>query len=188
MCISTCSGSCISFLTSNTTLTAGPEREPTAPGYIYPNPINRWEERESFKITKDPTPYHPEVKVYPIRITVDKERNLHIEGPEYESDVLYETSIFGGVYNVDQSNGQISINVDMLTPEIEINLPNVDGGDGIFIAIVKTKNNVRLMESDIDFDLPIGFSGHLYGRTSDDRLIVVIERDIFMFPPEVRDE
>lgn len=187
MCISTCSGSCITFLTSNTTLTTGPEREPTATGYIYPNPANRWEERESFKIVSDPTPYHPEVKVYPIRVTVDDNRNLQIDGPEYVASVLFQTSIFGGVYNVDQATGKVTINIDMLTPEIEVNQPNVDGGDGILVALVQTRSGTHLMESDIDFDLPIGFSGHLYGY-EEERLIIVVERDIFMFPPEVKHE
>ena len=56
-CINSCVGSCSTYLTSDTKLTKGPDRPPTADGYTYPNPKNRWEERESFKIVQDIPPY-----------------------------------------------------------------------------------------------------------------------------------
>ena len=184
-CISTCSGSCATFLTSNTTHTAGPMRDPTSPEYIYQHPQNRWEERESFKIIGPRKPYVPMVKEYPIKIWVNDERNLCIDGPAYINHVLYETSIGGGVYNIN-NDGSISIRLGMLTPEVECNQPNVDGNNGIFIGIVNA--NARLNEDDFYFDLPVGFSGHLYAvRVNDENQIyehvVVVERDQFLFPP-----
>lgn len=56
-CISSCSGSCATFLKSDTSMPIdGPERPPTSNGYIYPHPKNRQEERESFKIFREPNP------------------------------------------------------------------------------------------------------------------------------------
>lgn len=55
-CINTCSGSCATFVSSETTMTEGPERNPTSEGYIYPEPANRVQERESFKNVRDIDP------------------------------------------------------------------------------------------------------------------------------------
>ena len=55
-CISTCSGSCATFVSSESTMTKGPERKPTSEGYICPNPVNRVQERESFKNIRDIKP------------------------------------------------------------------------------------------------------------------------------------
>lgn len=186
-CITNCSGSCATFLMSDTTHTVGPERPPTATGYEYPHPANRWEERESFKLIHDVKPYRPELRVYSLKVTVDKEHNLKFTGPEYGSVVLYQTSIFGGVFNIEQETGKMTVNMDMLASEVPVNLPNLDNGEGVFIAIVTTTSGNALTEDDIRYELPIGFSGHLYAVLPDNRLVVVIERDIFMFP-EVKDE
>jgi hypothetical protein len=61
-CINSCSGSCATYLTSEAKTTKGPERKPTAEGYMYPDPSNRWQERESFKLFQQVDPYKaPEV-------------------------------------------------------------------------------------------------------------------------------
>ena len=70
-CIDSCSGSCSTMLMSETTNTTGPERKPTSNGYIYPNPKNRWEERESFKLFRDPSPYkEPEEEIEKHKVTI----------------------------------------------------------------------------------------------------------------------
>ena len=55
MCLSTCTGNCSTKAQSDTTRTAGPAYPPTSEGYHTPNPSNRLEERESFKIVKEPS-------------------------------------------------------------------------------------------------------------------------------------
>lgn len=56
-CLNTCSGSCISFLMSKTTTDlSGPYQYPTAKGYIYKKPTNRYEQRESFRLFYDIKP------------------------------------------------------------------------------------------------------------------------------------
>ena len=69
-CINSCTGSCATYLTSNTNLTKGPDRPPTADGYIYPHPQNRWEERESFKLVQDIPQYIKPPEDYSHIITI----------------------------------------------------------------------------------------------------------------------
>lgn len=52
-CISTCSGSCATFTQSDTTLTEGPERDPTSIDYFPQHPRNREEEKQSFNLIKE---------------------------------------------------------------------------------------------------------------------------------------
>ena len=69
-CINSCTGNCATYLTSETTHTKGPDRDPTSEGYIYPHPKNRWEERESFKLIKDIPRYIKPSEDYSHKVTI----------------------------------------------------------------------------------------------------------------------
>ena len=49
-CLSTCNDSCTTGMKSDTTNTSGPENPPTSQGYHTPNPSDRDEEQESFRL------------------------------------------------------------------------------------------------------------------------------------------
>lgn len=187
-CISTCSGSCATFMESNTSATIGPERPPTSDGYIYHNPADRKQERESFKIFRDPLPY-PGIKEPPVPpkvlITLDDNRNLIVIAPD---EIIYEfkqTSVHGGVYNVDENTGEITINADMLSGIVSNNKPNLDGGGGIFIIILYWNFSCLVEPEDIVVKLPFGFEPITTLRDEDNNNIVIIKRDEFLFPEEM---
>lgn len=186
-CITSCHGSCATFLESATTMTSGPMRDPTANGYIYPHPENRWEERESFRILRDPDPYtkpkDPE-PVYKVLITFDEDNNLQVIGPPEIGYVTKQTSVHGGVYNVDETTGDITVNTDMIPGIVDANKPNLDGGGGIFIVVLYHNPEFILSDDDIYTKLPFGFSSLKPVRDKDENIIVIIERDEFLYPEE----
>lgn len=182
-CITNCSGSCSTFLMSETTMTAGPERDPISDGYRYPHPRNRWEERESFKLFQDIAPYRKPRKKDPlVTVEINKERNITVYGEIVDSFTAYQTSIDGGIYSTTE-DGKIHINLEMLTPEVEANSPNADGGDAIWIIVIRTPGTI-LTREDILYRVPIGFRGYFYSYDEDGNAVVVIERDVFLYPPE----
>lgn len=266
---------------SDTTKTIGPDRGPTADGYIYPNPKNRWEERESFKLLQDiPRASIPEsddnnryadaaivvsmisnkyyviiemdigdvitniqrvreininegylrtnigeinlngiehiwkhngekyleissksifvgdfVYIYDINtfgriVDIDPkyltdDRNLIITAPIDIKYVTLQTTIHGGVYNVDESTGEITVNTDMLPGLVESNQPNVDNGGGIFVIIFYKNEQLSDIENDIEFILPFGFQVIAMVHDKDDNLVIIIQRDEFLFPEEI---
>lgn len=187
MCIQTCMGSCISFLESKTTFTSGPDRDPTSEGYIYPHPSNRWEERESFKITRDiPGPSREEKKTL-IFITVDENRNLSITCPDELKYTVKQTVIHGGVFTYNE-DGNIIIDQDMLPGIVDVNKPNIENGGGIYIIIFKYNENIIFTNDDISSKLPIGFELHPLIKDQNNNSIVIIQRDEFLYPEEGDDE
>ena len=187
MCIQTCSGSCISFLESKSTFTSGPERDPTSEGYIYPHPSNRWQERESFRIMRNiPSPYPEKDKSETslIYITFDEDKNLSIKCPTKLEYITKQTSIHGGIFNVNESTGEISINEDMLPDIVNINKPNLDNGGGIFIIIFYRNTEISYTNDDIYSKLPFGFEQHPLIWDSNNNGVIIIERDEFLYPEE----
>lgn len=274
ICISTCVGSCSTFLTSETTMTDGPERPPTAQGYIYPNPRNRWEERESFRLLRDILPYSKVDKpvshklinvsiemtsnifiiemdlesiskkvqlvyetssdklvtnigniskndvinvwkyvngdftewkfnrIYPNRYVyiwdintlglfkdnsleyLKRDRNVFVTGPEELKWEIRQTSTTGGVYTVDPTTGEITINEDMLSDVIESTYPDISTGGGIFIITLYTGEMDNITDDDIGTKLPFEFEQLKLIHDKDNNIIIVIKRDEFLFPEE----
>lgn len=180
-CITTCTGSCATFLKSETKMTVGPERGPTADGYIYKQPKNRWEERESFKIFR-PIYKKPleEVKPPIIGISFDENRNLVVNGPEGMKYTMYQSSINSGVFSIDHTTGEVTVNphmLDAMVPENEINL---DGGDGIYLIAIDPIDGVEVANEDIEYKVPFGFAVHDPIRSDEGKLIIIVERDPFL--------
>lgn len=187
LCINTCSGSCISFLTSDTKNTTGPSKLPTSNGYIYPKPKNRWEERESFRIYREPLPYEkpvPEIPVYDANIGFDENRILEVECPDGIEYVIRQTSISGGVYDIDHNTGEITINKDMLDGIVDVNKPNIDNGGGIFVIVFYHNEYIDFDPTNIGFNFPFGFEILPPVIDKDGNAIIIIQRDKFLFPEE----
>lgn len=188
-CISTCVGSCATFLQSKPSFpTSGPERLPTSIGYIYPNPSTRWQERESFKIMRDipgyPLPEEPKVPPK-ITITLDEDRNLIVLKPDEITYITKQTSVHGGVYNVDQTTGEVTINTDMIPGIVETNKPNLDGGGGIFIVILYYNFSCPINDDDIVVKLPFGFEALPPVLDKDNNKVIIIRREEFLIPEEL---
>lgn len=188
MCIQTCMGSCVSFLESKTTTTSGPERDPISTGYIYPNPANRWEERESFKLVRDiPRSIDkPEdiSKSSLIFITVDDDRNLSITCPEELKYVVKQTVINGGVFTYDENDGSIIIDEDMLPAIVDVNKPNIDNGGGLYIIIFEYNENIQFTDDDVNSKLPFGFELHSIIKDSNNNSIILVQKDEFLHAEE----
>lgn len=181
-CISTCSGSCISFLQSKTNSTLpGPERTPTSDGYLYKYPKNRWEERESFKITSDiGRPVKEPERTYIITIDFDDDRNLRITGPEKLIYDIKQTTINGGVYSVDHTTGEVTINEEMLDGIVSSNVNNLDDGDGVYIIVFYYNPAVEYTDDDILVKVPFGFAVHDFIHDRMKNTYIIIERDPFL--------
>lgn len=185
MCLRTCSSSCATFLSSESNTTSGPERDPTADGYIYPHPKNRWEERESFRLLRDIGRSDiPKKKL--VTITFDKDRNLLViyrgEDAEYLDGVwtgyiAKQTTVSGGVYAINTETGEITIDNDMLSATRNENKPNLDNGSEVFIIILFKRENVTF--NDIETRLPFGFETLGLVRDKSENIVVIIRRDLF---------
>ena len=186
MCIQTCVGSCVSFLESNTTLTSGPDRDPTSQGYIYPHPSNRWQERESFRLTRDipkPVPKPSKKDTALIVITINDERNLNISCPKGLEYKIKQTTIDGGVYTIG-NDGNIIIDENMLPGIVEVNKPNLDGSGATYIILFKKNPDIPFEEDDIYSELPFGFERRKLIKNIDGNDLVIIQRDEFLYPRE----
>lgn len=188
-CISSCSGSCATYLSSSTnTALAGAERPPTATGYIYPNPKNRQEEQESFKLLRDPkapptVPTDPTdpgtpAKTPDITVSIDTERNLVIDINENLKYVCKQTTLYGGVFTIDQTSGDITVNQDALPGIVDTMEPNIDGGGAIFIIIVYYNPNYAFDYSDAKITLPFGFEALAPIKDANQNSIIIIQRNI----------
>lgn len=179
-CINSCVGSCSTLLQSDTTLTKGPERKPISIGYIYPNPKNRWEERESFKLTRDIPPYvepPKEVKEYLITIQFDENNNFEILRPEGLEIDIRATTETGGVFQIDSETGEITIDEEMLEASVSQNNPSLDGEQSVFFVIFKYNENIPYTDDDITAILPFGFMRIIpYCHTKDKDTIVIITK------------
>lgn len=185
-CINTCTGSCITYLTSNTTMTKGPDRGPISYGYLYPEPKNRKEERESFKIVRPIKPYpsfeDPEEEIPKILITFDDDRTfIVIKQVDIEHDVK-QSSINSGVYDFNHTTGEVTINTNMIPGLVSVNEPNLDGGDGLFIVILYHNPEVQINNNDIAVKLPFGFIPLKPIWDENNNIIIIIARDKFLIP------
>ena len=197
-CINSCNGSCSTFLSSDTTSKLdGPERPPTAQGYIYPKPKNRSEERESFKLFRMPkpsldpndpnnpdnpnNPNNPANK-HAANIRVNKDRNLEVVLASDELNYsIKQTTLHGGVFNINETSGDISINPEALPGVIDVMQPNIDGGEPIFIVIIYYNPKFELNDKDIVVKLPFGFDALAPIRDANKNTIIVIQRDNFLY-------
>jgi hypothetical protein len=189
-CISTCSASCVSGVTSETKSSLpGPERPPTAKGYLYPHPKNRWEERESFKIVRDIAPYVPpepedpdKDKPYIIKIQINEEKNLEVIMPDFlkVEYAFKQTTIHGGVFTINSTTGEISINTDMIDGIVDVNQPNIDEGPSIYIVVFYFNPASPIDDSLIRTKLPIEFESLKPIRDKNENTIVIIQRDEFL--------
>ena len=197
-CISSCSGSCATYLSSDTTTSlVGPDRPPIANGYICPHPKNRQEERESFKLLRYPAPptgtqtppdpvdppEPPEPpKPHALEVSVSENKDLIIN---IAGDLQYackQTTLYGGVFTIDQSTGDVSVNTDALPGIIDAIEPNIDGGGAIFIIIVYYNPNYPFNDNDIKITLPFGFESLAPIKDANQNTIIIIQRDNFLFP------
>lgn len=186
-CINNCTGSCATFLTSETKTTVGPERDPISNGYQYPHPQNRWEERESFKIMKEIAPYtspasnesiEAEESSYLVRISFDDENNLDVQVVDGLTFVTYSTTLIGGVWNVDSTTGDITVNEEFLGTNPPANRPSLDGNEGVFVVQIKYNESIPITEKDVSIKLPFGFEpiGPLCTSVKD--TVYIIQRHI----------
>lgn len=171
-CISTCSGSCATFLTSETTTYLDlPERPPTAEGYKYPHPKNRWEQRESFKLVHDEEyfeekpvepgedPFIPKEQETRILITINKEKNMDVicKDGELDWEVKYAT-LHGGVFDINQDTGEILINEDAARNLMkQLHFENTDKKQSILAVIIHPKEDYEFTKKDVSHKLPFGY-------------------------------
>lgn len=200
-CISTCIGSCSTLLTSDSKMTEGPEREPTSEGYKYPNPQNRYEERDSFLLYHQPdaetgTIQHQDGKII-VEID-DKTHDFIITTPEGIMWVMYATSLVGGVFDINQETGEITIREEMLIGASEsfdnnheggvsdVNLEiydsskyenhkNLDGGWGLFVIVFSGYGIEDISLDEIEYRLPIRFEAFGIQRLKTNDIAVVIQ-------------
>lgn len=166
----------------------GPERPPTANGYIYPNPIDRWQERESFRLfRKIKPPMKPPIgpeKEPIVLITFDENRNLIVHLPEELGYVTKQTTLHGGVFTINQETGEISVNIDALPGIVDTMHPNMDGGGAIFIVVIYHNSDYHLNDEDIEVKLPFGFEALDPIHDADQNTIVIIQRNKFLLEGE----
>lgn len=179
-CITNCSGSCSTLLYSETTATEGPERKPTAKGYIYSDPKNRWEERESFRLVRSIPPYTPPEKVikeYLITIQFDENLNFEVIRPEGLEIDIRSTPEVSGVYQIDPDTGTITIDEEMLAASVSQNNPSLYGEHSLFFVIFKYNENITYTDDDITAILPFGFMRIIpYAHTENGDTIVIITK------------
>ena len=183
-CINSCSGSCATFLQSKTTSPlSGPERPPTADGYHTPNPSNREEERESFKLNSF-DPYlvpMPIEKEYKIRIFVDrdetenKDRNITIIGPEDLKWIMKSTTIIGGVWMVNPDTNRPTIIPEALPDILDQMYTPDDGNSNLFLIILFEHPDIDL--GDIYVSLPWEFNSYGPIRDSRNNIVVIVEKE-----------
>ena len=113
-------------------------------------------------------------------LTTDK--NLIVTGPSELKYSIMQTSMSGGVFDVNQTTGEITINEDMLSGIIENTTVNADGGGGIFVIKFIKDDTIFTGLDDIEFILPFGFTVVGDVRDSNGNLIIIIKRDEFLYP------
>lgn len=160
----------------------GPIRTPTSDGYIYKFPKNRWEERESFKVIRKIAPYLPEYKEpeFIIKVDFDEDRNLEITAPEGVEWVIYQSTINGGVYSIDDNTGEIVVNESMLTEWPEVNHPNYNDANGIYVIRFFYNHEVQYTKDDILVKVPFGFDVQIIKGETESDAYVIIEADPFL--------
>jgi hypothetical protein len=169
---------------SDVPIIAGPDRKPTSTDYIYPNPRNRYEERESLKIFRYPSSSRvpiPPKKDPIILITFDENREFIVNVPGELGYVTKQTPIHGGIYDINKTTGEITVAVDMLPSIPEKNHLNLDGGWGVFIVELYFKEDIAITDDDIEVVMPFGFKTAPYIHLENGNIIVIIERDPFLY-------
>jgi hypothetical protein len=180
----TCSGSCITFLESLTkTALPGAFRPPTAEGFAYPLPANRWEEREAFRFRFSPGDViRGEIKypdrTYLVKIYFDEEKHLHVETPEGIVWLIKSTTLIGGVWDIDQESGLIKVNQKQLDAILADTVLNEDGGRGIFVVMLKNNPSIPIPPDEIFVGIPWGYES-LEIMDPDHNIIVIIQERLF---------
>lgn len=132
-----------------------------------------------------------------------RDRNFLVLSPNDLQYVTIQTSVDGGVYNIDEETGEITINEDMLPGPIDNSQCNYETGGGLFLVkffnhtireyepdpgqIVDTTSPYHqydIKDEDIEIIIPFGFEHIGNVVDSEGNLIVIIQRDKFLLPEE----
>ena len=198
----TCSASCIGTVVSNTKQPLpGPERPPASHGYKTPHPSNREEERESFrlihdidKITNDriirdceerrkKSPYStiPDTK---IAIKVKSNDNIRVIFTDCDPIPyhIYYSTVTGGVFNIDEKTGSVSINHKALEEwaqsgytKVVKNITQKDGEDISIIAVVLHCKNTDFTVNDVSYLRPLGYDFYTPYHTRTGDIICILQ-------------
>ena len=115
-------------------------------------------------------------------ISINKERNLVVTlSSDQLKYAIKQTTLHGGVFNIDEGSGDISVNPDALPGVINVMQPNIYGGEPIFIIIIYYNPNYAFNDNDIVVKLPFGFEALAPIRDANQNTIIVIQRDQFLF-------
>jgi len=178
-CINTCSGYCTTYLQSSTKAPLpGPERPPTADGYIYPNPIDRKQERHSFRFKNVPPPARPEPEIpkeYLVRIFIDEENNIQVVGPEDVKWLIKSTSVIGGVWVWNNEESKIGIIPEALESIMDPLHKPEEGGNQLFIILIYDHPGFDLNDIYVKFPWEFKYYGPI--RDHKNNIIVILEKE-----------
>jgi len=185
-CISTCSGSCSTYLEANTTTPlSGPEKPPTSEGYQTPNPSDREEERESFKlISSDVKPKPPVTppgeKDYLVHVFADKDNNFQVVSPyDVIKWMIHSTVCIGGVWSIYEDTGEVFAVSAALSATLVQMYPNIDGGRGIILITLFDNPEFPINPfKDIYVELPRNLEYKIIPNVEGD-IIILIQRESF---------
>lgn len=192
-CINTCSGSCATHLSSETTTANRPDQDPTSKGYKYPHPQNRYEERESFKITEGIAPYKRPKREFPtylahVYFDMEGSRDLVVDVPDAIHWIYRQTGLAGGIYDIDETTGHVNIRTEMIEAIPDENVPNLDGGGGIFFVILYNNPSFRLRDVDINIEVPFDYECiNPITRDDNGNIIIIIQRREYTVPDDLEE-
>lgn len=115
---------------------------------------------------------------------INRDSNIIVVSPKEIYYDIKQTSLHGGIFDIDPTNGNITINESMIPGIIESTQPSISTGGSIFIITLHQTNELQITNDDIDIKLPFGFEALTPFRDKDDNVIVIIRRDPFLFPEE----
>lgn len=115
---------------------------------------------------------------------INRDSNIIVVSPKEIHYDIKQTSLHGGIFDIDPSNGNITINESMIPGIIESTQPSISTGGSIFIITLHQTDELQITNDDIDIKLPFGFEALKPIRDNDGNIIIIIRRDPFLFPEE----
>lgn len=115
---------------------------------------------------------------------INRDSNIIVVSPKEIHYDIKQTSLHGGIFDIDPTNGNITINESMIPGIIESTQPSISTGGSIFIITLHQTDELQITNDDIDIKLPFGFEALTPFRDKDNNVIVIIRRDPFLFPEE----